>query len=74
MSALFHHVAEPAKVVGGVLVVAGGQESMSQAPHLLPKSREGLKYGNATLVDHLAYDGLQAVTAAEEFLPGLYVG
>lgn len=43
------------------VVVAGGQESMSQAPHLLPKSREGLKYGNATLVDHLAYDGLHDV-------------
>lgn len=43
------------------VVVAGGQESMSQAPHLLPKSREGLKYGNATLVDHLAYDGLYDV-------------
>lgn len=43
------------------VVVAGGQESMSQAPHLLPKSREGYKYGDATLVDHLAYDGLHDV-------------
>jgi acetyl-CoA C-acetyltransferase len=40
------------------IVVAGGQESMTQAPHLLPKSREGFKYGDATLVDHLAADGL----------------
>ncbi len=40
------------------LVVAGGQESMSQAPHLLPKSRTGVKYGDATLVDHMAHDGL----------------
>ncbi|ACU97836.1 MULTISPECIES: acetyl-CoA C-acetyltransferase [Saccharomonospora] len=40
------------------LVVAGGQESMSQAPHLLPKSRTGVKYGDTTLVDHMAYDGL----------------
>ncbi|MEY7973978.1 acetyl-CoA C-acetyltransferase [Saccharomonospora xinjiangensis] len=40
------------------LVVAGGQESMSQAPHLLPKSRTGVKYGNATLLDHMAHDGL----------------
>jgi acetyl-CoA C-acetyltransferase len=40
------------------LVVAGGQESMSQAPHLLPKSRTGVKYGNTTLVDHMAHDGL----------------
>jgi acetyl-CoA C-acetyltransferase len=43
------------------VVVAGGQESMSQAPHLLPKSREGFKYGDTTLVDHLAYDGLHDV-------------
>jgi acetyl-CoA C-acetyltransferase len=40
------------------LIVAGGQESMTQAPHLLPKSRSGFKYGDATLVDHMAYDGL----------------
>jgi acetyl-CoA C-acetyltransferase len=40
------------------VVVAGGQESMSQAPHLLPNSRSGFKYGDTTLVDHLAYDGL----------------
>src|SRR5690625_6154953 len=40
------------------IVVAGGQESMTQAPHLLPKSREGTKYGDATLVDHMAHDGL----------------
>ncbi|MFD2419457.1 acetyl-CoA C-acetyltransferase [Amycolatopsis pigmentata] len=40
------------------LVVAGGQESMTQAPHLLPKSRTGIKYGDATVVDHMAHDGL----------------
>ncbi|GAA4539509.1 acetyl-CoA C-acetyltransferase [Pseudonocardia xishanensis] len=40
------------------IVVAGGQESMTQAPHLLPKSREGTKFGDTTLVDHMAYDGL----------------
>ncbi|TVT21282.1 acetyl-CoA C-acetyltransferase [Amycolatopsis rhizosphaerae] len=40
------------------LVVAGGQESMTQAPHLLPKSRSGFKFGDTTLVDHMAYDGL----------------
>jgi acetyl-CoA C-acetyltransferase len=40
------------------LVVAGGQESMTQAPHLLPKSRSGFKYGDTTLVDHMAHDGL----------------
>jgi len=40
------------------IVVAGGQESMTQAPHLLPKSRAGFKYGDVALVDHMAYDGL----------------
>ncbi len=40
------------------IVVAGGMESMTQAPHLLPRSREGFKYGDTALVDHLAYDGL----------------
>jgi acetyl-CoA C-acetyltransferase len=40
------------------IVVAGGQESMTQAPHLLPKSRSGFKYGDTTLIDHMAYDGL----------------
>src|SRR5699024_2081901 len=34
------------------LVVAGGQESMTQAPHLLPDSRSGFKFGDTTLVDH----------------------
>ena len=40
------------------VVVAGGQESMTQAPHMLEKSRSGFKYGDVTLTDHLAYDGL----------------
>jgi acetyl-CoA C-acetyltransferase len=40
------------------VVVAGGQESMSQAPHFLPRSREGFKYGDVTMRDHMAYDGL----------------
>ncbi len=40
------------------IVVAGGQESMTQAPHLLSKSREGFKYGDVTMIDHMAYDGL----------------
>lgn len=39
-------------------VVAGGMESMTQAPHLLPHSRSGFKYGNVTMLDHMAYDGL----------------
>jgi acetyl-CoA C-acetyltransferase len=40
------------------IVVAGGQESMTNAPHLLPKSREGYKYGAVEMLDSMAYDGL----------------
>ncbi|MGA8979230.1 MAG: acetyl-CoA C-acetyltransferase, partial [Pedococcus sp.] len=63
------------------VVVAGGQESMTNAPHLLEKSREGHKYGDVTMRDHMAFDGLwdaftdqamgllteQANTADQEF-------
>jgi acetyl-CoA C-acetyltransferase len=40
------------------VVVAGGMESMSQAPHLLAGSRRGFKYGNTELIDSMAHDGL----------------
>ncbi len=40
------------------IIVAGGQESMTQAPHFLAGSREGTKYGAAKLTDHMEYDGL----------------
>jgi acetyl-CoA C-acetyltransferase len=43
------------------VVVAGGQESMTNAPHLLIDSRAGYKYGDVTVVDHMAYDGLHDV-------------
>jgi acetyl-CoA C-acetyltransferase len=39
-------------------VVAGGMESMTGAPHLLPGARTGYKYGSAELLDAMAYDGL----------------
>ncbi|PZS27914.1 MAG: acetyl-CoA C-acyltransferase [Pseudonocardiales bacterium] len=40
------------------IIVAGGQESMTNAPHLLPKSRSGYKYGSIEVLDAMAYDGL----------------
>ena len=40
------------------IVVAGGMESMTQAPHLLPKSRSGYKYGAIEMLDSMAHDGL----------------
>jgi acetyl-CoA acetyltransferase len=40
------------------IIVAGGTESMSNAPHYLPVSRKGVKYGDITMVDGIARDGL----------------
>ena len=40
------------------IVVAGGMESMTNAPHLLPNSRVGQKYGSIEMLDAMAYDGL----------------
>jgi acetyl-CoA C-acetyltransferase len=40
------------------IIVAGGMESMTNAPHLLPKSRAGYKYGAIQMLDAMAYDGL----------------
>ncbi|MBD8020318.1 acetyl-CoA C-acetyltransferase [Brevibacterium gallinarum] len=40
------------------VVVAGGQESMTNAPHMLEKSRAGYKYGTVKVRDHMDYDGL----------------
>jgi acetyl-CoA C-acetyltransferase len=60
------------------IVVAGGQESMTQAPHLLPKSREGFKFGDVTMTDHMSLDGLfcafdqVAMGAATEKANGRY--
>jgi acetyl-CoA C-acetyltransferase len=40
------------------IIVAGGQESMTNAPHLLPHSRSGYKYGAIEMLDSMAFDGL----------------
>lgn len=53
--------AQALKAGDATVVVAGGQESMSQAPHILPKSRAGYKYGSVEVLDHMAYDGLHDV-------------
>ena len=41
------------------IVVAGGMESMTNAPHLLPKARGGYRYGHQRVLDHMAFDGLE---------------
>lgn len=52
------------------IVVAGGMESMTNAPHLLARHRTGVKYGHDRLMDHMAQDGLED---AYEGLPmGVY--
>ncbi|MDN0082276.1 acetyl-CoA C-acetyltransferase [Crenobacter sp. SG2305] len=43
------------------IVIAGGQESMSLSPHILPGSRDGFRMGNTQLVDTMVYDGLTDV-------------
>jgi acetyl-CoA C-acetyltransferase len=40
------------------IVVAGGMESMTSAPHLLPRSRTGFKYGDVPMIDSMAHDAL----------------
>ncbi len=47
------------------IVVAGGMESMSRAPHLLPGSRAGHKFGDVTLLDHMEFDGLRDAFTAQ---------
>ena len=44
---------------GAGIVVAGGMESMSNAPYLLPKMRSGLRFGHASVLDHMLMDGLE---------------
>jgi acetyl-CoA C-acetyltransferase len=41
------------------LIVAGGMESMTNAPYLLPKARSGLRMGHGQVIDHMFYDGLE---------------
>ena len=41
------------------VIVAGGMESMSNAPHMLPKARQGYRYGHFKALDHMAFDGLE---------------
>ncbi|MGB9148651.1 MAG: acetyl-CoA C-acyltransferase [Burkholderiales bacterium] len=41
------------------IMIAGGMESMTNAPHLLPKARLGYRYGHVKALDHMAFDGLE---------------
>jgi acetyl-CoA C-acetyltransferase len=53
-------IAHDALVAGSNdVIVAGGMESMTNAPYLVPKARGGLRMGHATMVDHMFMDGLE---------------
>ena len=53
------HLASQAVRCGDAgIVIAGGQENMSMAPHVLPKSRQGVKMGEWKMVDTMVHDGL----------------
>ena len=56
-AAMFAHDLLKAQSVD--LVVAGGMESMTNAPYLLPKARFGLRMGHGQVIDHMFYDGLE---------------
>jgi acetyl-CoA C-acetyltransferase len=45
---------------GAEFVLAGGLESMTNAPYLLPKARAGYRMGHGEIIDHMFYDGLQS--------------
>ncbi|HRQ60833.1 MAG TPA: acetyl-CoA C-acyltransferase, partial [Alphaproteobacteria bacterium] len=51
------------------VMVAGGMESMTNAPYLLPKAREGLRMGHASVIDHMFFDGLE-----DAYNPGQLMG
>jgi acetyl-CoA C-acetyltransferase len=52
--------ADQIRAGGAEVVLAGGLESMSNAPYLLPKARAGYRMGNAEVIDHMLRDGLQS--------------
>src|SRR6266403_835075 len=53
--------AQAVQTGNSTIVVAGGMESMTNAPYLLPQARKGYRLGNATIVDSMVHDGLWEV-------------
>src|SRR5438105_10333255 len=56
------------------VIVAGGMESMSNAPYLLPKARGGLRMGHGQVIDHMFYDGLEDAYARDDNDRGRLMG
>jgi acetyl-CoA C-acetyltransferase len=57
------------KAGGASIILAGGMESMSNAPHLLSRQRQGIKFGNGTIIDSMSRDGLE-----DAYEPGALMG
>ncbi|RUO25377.1 acetyl-CoA C-acyltransferase [Aliidiomarina minuta] len=56
-TAMFAH--DLLKAGSADVIVAGGMESMSNAPYMLPQARQGYRMGNAQVIDHMMFDGLE---------------
>ena len=56
------------------VIVAGGMESMTNAPYLLPKARSGLRMGHGQVIDHMFYDGLEDAYIKDEKGGGRLMG
>jgi acetyl-CoA C-acetyltransferase len=54
-----HLGADLIRTRGATVILAGGMESVSNAPYLLPKARSGYRMGHQEVLDHMFYDGLQ---------------
>src|ERR1700749_776862 len=52
--------ADQIKAGSAEIIVAGGLESMTNAPYMLPKARSGYRMGHGEILDHMIYDGLQS--------------
>lgn len=64
------HAHDRIKAGSSEVVVAGGMESMTRAPYLLPKARGGMRMGPGEVLDHMFTDGLQ--DPDEGFMMGVY--
>ena len=56
------------------IMIAGGMESMTNAPYLLPKARGGYRMGHGQVIDHMFYDGLEDAYARDEKGGGRLMG
>ena len=72
-AAMFAHDGLAAQADGRI-VVAGGMESMTNAPYLLPKARAGYRMGHQQVLDHMFFDGLEDAYARDEKGGGKLMG